>query len=338
MAPIFSSFSSGGGGRGRGFGFGRLRRAAPPGEVRFTSVGTRSWTCPEGVTSVHVVCIGGGGSGAIDNSGGGGGGGGLGWKNNIPVTPGSTYTVRVGGGGNALGPGTGPTAPKQFGNNGTPSYFLSTSTVQGQGGYGGGSPGDRRYGGAGGSYTGDGGGSGGRGGTDTQNNGSPGGGGAGGYSGNGGNGEGNPNGAGSLNTSGAGGGGGGGAASKDSPENIGAGGGGVGFFGESASGTYGLFGRWRYGTGNYGYRYGGNGGSGGSNGVGVPYNTPTGGWRSSHNYGAGGAYGGGGGGVNDNYSSGPGAQGAVRIIWGEGRAFPSTNTAASYSETVETNP
>jgi hypothetical protein len=44
----------------------------------------------------------------------------------------------------------------------------------------------------------------------------------------------------------------------------------------------------------------------------------------------GGLYGGGGGG-SDNSSgsasfSGDGAVGAVRIIWGDGRAFPSTNT------------
>jgi hypothetical protein len=41
-------------------------------------------------------------------------------------------------------------------------------------------------------------------------------------------------------------------------------------------------------------------------------------------------YGGGGGGKTGNYSiqngTGLGASGAVRIIWGPGRAFPSTNT------------
>lgn len=34
---------------------------------------------------------------------GGGGGGGLSYKNNIQVTPGQTYTVVVGSGGNLLG-------------------------------------------------------------------------------------------------------------------------------------------------------------------------------------------------------------------------------------------
>jgi hypothetical protein len=46
--------------------------------------------------------------------------------------------------------------------------------------------------------------------------------------------------------------------------------------------------------------------------------------------GNGGLYGGGGGGVmdnSDNEVTGSGASGAVRIIWGAGRSFPSTNTA-----------
>ena len=42
----------------------------------------------------------------------------------------------------------------------------------------------------------------------------------------------------------------------------------------------------------------------------------------------GGAYGGGGGADDDDYSGagGNGTQGAVRIIWGDGRSYPSTNT------------
>ena len=53
------------------------------------------WTCPTNVTSVSVVCIGGGGGGnggGFGIGGAGGGGGGLGYKNNISVTPGQTYT------------------------------------------------------------------------------------------------------------------------------------------------------------------------------------------------------------------------------------------------------
>ena len=45
-------------------------------------------------------------------------------------------------------------------------------------------------------------------------------------------------------------------------------------------------------------------------------------------------YGGGGGGNSSVFSGtgGDGGQGAVRVIWGAGRAYPSTNTAQSYSD------
>ena len=117
------------------------------GQVAFTTPGTYAWTAPAGVAQVSAVAVGGGGSS-------GGGGGGLGWKNNISVTPGSSYTVVVGGVG-----GT--------------SYFVNSSTVHG----GGGSLT------AGGTFVGDGGGVGG---ADTNSSTSKGGGGAGGYTGSGG--------------------------------------------------------------------------------------------------------------------------------------------------------
>lgn len=120
-------------------------------------------------------------------------------------------------------------------------------------------------------------------------------GGAGGYSGNGGAGG---NGVGDSGSSGSGGGGGGGGGGAG-----GAGGGGVGILGEGASGSGGAEGT-RGG--------GGSGGAGGGSGSqGGAYQT-------------GGAYGGGSGG---GYAgTRPGGVGAVRIIWGAGRAFPSTNT------------
>lgn len=34
---------------------------APPGQVAFTTVGTTTWTVPDGVTSISAVCVGGGG-------------------------------------------------------------------------------------------------------------------------------------------------------------------------------------------------------------------------------------------------------------------------------------
>lgn len=114
-----------------------------------------------------------------------------------------------------------------------------------------------------------------------------GGGGAGGYTGSGGEG-------GSVTYPGSGGGGASGGSG-------GIGGGGVGIFGQGPSGVN-----------------AGQGGSGGSNGSS----------GSAHN---GGTYGGGGGTAGQTYLVpyviwGAGGGGAVRIIWGTGRSFPSTNT------------
>lgn len=78
------------------------------GDQLYDTPGTYSWTAPDGVTSVSVVCVGGGGSGcrgyspATGQSRQGGGGAGLGWKNNISVVPGQSYTVVVGQGGNGV--------------------------------------------------------------------------------------------------------------------------------------------------------------------------------------------------------------------------------------------
>ncbi len=163
--------------------------AAPPGQQAYTSAGSYTWVAPSGVTSVSVVAVGGGGSRS---------GGGLGYKNNISVTPGNSYSVVVGAG------GTGDISPGLGGN----SYFLDVCTVKGGAGGGGTTAG---------SYTGDGGGNGGLG--------SFAGGGAGGYSGNGG-----AQGSGAAANSG-GGGGGGFACCCD-----GYGGGGVGIFGKGATG------------------------------------------------------------------------------------------------------
>lgn len=125
-----------------------------------------------------------------------------------------------------------------------------------------------------------------------------GGGGAGGYSGAGGAG-GSIGGGGSAGSGGSGGGGGGGPSSEAS-----GGGGGVGLLGAGSNGTA--------GSGSGG---GGGGGSGGGAGA-------SGGTGS-----AGGAYGGGGGGGTTDYAGGTGGIGGLRIIWGAGRSYPSTNTA-----------
>lgn len=81
------------------------RPTTTPTVQSFTSVGTTSWTCPAGVTTVEVLVVAGGGggggsnSGAADRIGGGGGAGGLIYNSAYPVKPGVSYTVTVGGGG-----------------------------------------------------------------------------------------------------------------------------------------------------------------------------------------------------------------------------------------------
>ncbi len=92
--------------------------------VSFTSLGTTSWTAPSGVTSVDYLVVAGGGGGG--GCGGGGGGGGV-RTGTLSVTPGNSYTVTVGAGGNG-NTGNGST--------GSNSVFASITS---QGGGGGGS-------------------------------------------------------------------------------------------------------------------------------------------------------------------------------------------------------
>ncbi|MES2567060.1 MAG: gliding motility-associated C-terminal domain-containing protein [Bacteroidota bacterium] len=78
--------------------------------IPFNSVGTQTWVCPPGVTTLTVECWGaGGGSGgasSVLNAAGGGGGGGAYANSVLAVTPGNTYTINVGAGG-ASGSSTG---------------------------------------------------------------------------------------------------------------------------------------------------------------------------------------------------------------------------------------
>lgn len=271
----------------------------PIGQEAFTTPGTYLWTAPDNVTSVSVVAVGGGGGSSATSSGGcGGGGGGLGWRNDITVVPGQSYSVVVGDGG-AKSKDSDVNASA-----GGSSYFIDIATVCGFGGLGG----DRDdSGGLGGAYVGDGGGGGGTGATEATYAG--GGGGAGGYSGSGGNG-GSYAQSGTAGDGGAGGGGGGGG-SSDAAGN----GGGVGIFGEGASGAGGI------GSTSNGYNgYGGSGGEDGGRGGGLSQG-------STSFVNKGGDFGGGGGGAdNTSGENGDGGSGAVRIIWGPNRAFPSTNT------------
>ena len=273
---------------------------AAPGGVLFEDTGVHSWTVPANVYTVSVVCIGpGGGRYSTTNTSAGGGGGGLGWANNVSVTPGQTLTVQV---------GAAPTPA--VGTYGTDSYFKDTSTCVGKSGQ---NASTVSINGSGGTYVGDGGGNGGDGGTGRYS----GGGGAGGYSGDGGAGASvtsNSDPRVGSNGSGGGGGGGGGFYAGS--------GGGVDVYGEGASGTGGT------GASNNG-NGGGGGGSGGEDGA--HYSTSGGGTASR--YGGAAGYR-----VADLYPStsvGRGADGAVRVIWGTGRAFPSTNVDAASSTAGE---
>jgi hypothetical protein len=283
--------------------------SVPPfGEAIYSVPGTYSWTAPAGVTSVRVVCVGAGGGSAASTSGASGaGGGGLGWKNNILVTPGNSYTVVVGAGGTRATSGTAPA--------GGESYFINNTTVAGKGGGGGIVAGDGNP--AGGTYVGDGGGDGGVGGSRQASvTSAGGGGGAGGYSGNGGAGAQALATAGTLAASGSGGGGGGGGRCGAS-DTAGAGGG-VGIYGEGSSGSGGAN---SSADGASGF-----GGSSGFDGLLASTSAPADVYSSS-NPSRPGAFGGGGSGSDNSglVEQTAGGSGAVRIIWGPNRSFPSTN-------------
>jgi hypothetical protein len=281
-----------------------------PGQALFevtTATTTRvtTWVCPAGVTSISVVCVGGGGGGRSGSgtgtvrSGGGGGGGSLSYRNNITVTPGSSYTVQIGRAGNGVaGTGTGAAGA------GGQSYFFTASTVAANGGGGGSGSAGTWAGGAGGarvtttgvtSYAGGVGGGG-------QNNTKAGGGGAAGYAGVGGVGGGRAPTANTNNnaTAGAGGGGGGGGFSTAVGTSIfGGHGGGVRALGQESNGVAGS-------------------------------NSTTGNAGDGSRVGAG-CYGGGGAGGNATSVQTVrqnGQPGVVRLMWpGNLRSYPSTRTA-----------
>jgi len=73
------------------------------GEQIYVSPGSYTFTVPSGVVDISAVVIGGGAGGATgyysNGSGGGGGGGGLAWMNGISCQPGDTFTVQVGSAG-----------------------------------------------------------------------------------------------------------------------------------------------------------------------------------------------------------------------------------------------
>jgi hypothetical protein len=287
------------------------------GQNAYTSPGTYSWTAPTAVTEVSVVAIGGGGAGQDGWANPGGGGGGLGWKNNIPVVPGTAYTVVVGSGGTS----TSTSGAAQL--RGGTSYFIDTSTVAGFGG-GNASGGSAaaigpNVNGQGGGFVGDGGGAGGN--TTSWTGGA----GAGGYYGRGGNNSESWN---WPTVRGAYGG-----SYYSSTYGTGSGGG-IGLGGDTTNSTTGwpspgnaFYNPFTGYTNNPNLGSGGSGAFSGNNGMyGENPFTSTG--QSSDNL-QGGSYGGGGGGPGTSWpnASGNGGSGALRIIWGPGRAYPGTSTA-----------
>ena len=265
---------------------------ALPGQVVYTAGFAIPWAVPANVRSICILCV---------------GGGALPYVNNPYSDGGDSYVTRGSGGPTLCHAGGGKCfyqTPGTMNNGPGGLVIVGTGGNGGQGGY----------------YAG-------------------GGGGAGGYSGAGGNG-GDSSYSGAPGMAGLGGGGGGGGAGLSGHGS--AGGGGVGLLGQGSSGL---------GGAGDGSPLGGSGGSGGSGGND----------RTQNNGRGGGNYGGGGAGGSNSYSSGgggalayvnnipvtpgewlfvyPGAagtwdypqtasagSGAIRIIWGLGRSFPSTNT------------
>ena len=279
---------------------------AEPGQALFTTAGSTTWTCPSGVSSISIVCIG-AGQDKTTSYGQGTGGGGLGYKNNYTVTPGVSYNVQVGDASNTT-------------LSNRDSWFNSSSTVKGGGG-------SHRVGNTAqnatdsqGTYTGDGGGKGGAGGAKHWVFGSGGGGGAGGYSGDGG--DGGTGSSSNASTSGGNGQGYGAGGSGGATMDNSARGGGVGLEGASSGDN----------NGNAGTGGGGGGGAytAGAHGSGNSYTKDsTGGFAgTTASGGPGGRFGSGGSGHNAlNDVATPLPDGAVRIIWpGDERYFPTTRT------------
>jgi len=283
------------------------------GQQAYTTSGTYTWVAPAGVTSVSVVTVGAGArgyDGYCGHGATGGGGGALAYTNNVAVTPGNSYTVKVGDPGACVACGA-PSYRQSYFAYGATKYAAACGgeswrcgAICAMGGVvnvGTGYAGGKSRANGNGAY-------------------GSGGGGAGGYSGAGGIGAS----FGTSATAGSGGGGGGGGPGEyyfSCPFDIysgGGGGGGVGILGQGSNGAAG------------GTRTGGGGGSCGAAG-GNQGNSGFGRSASGGTYGGGGA---GGGlrarpatGLYSGLLGGYGTSGAVRLIWpGTSRAFPSTNT------------
>ena len=294
------------------------------GETLFTAVGTHIFYIPEGVTSVSMVAIGGGGSGGgTGSNASGGGGGALAYANNINVENDTYLVVYVGAGGVHVG------LADNNGRSGTASYVYPQSLGSGS----------KIVNAGGGNTNGTGGavitGSGGAGGTGFlspyNSYGAGSGGASGGYTSKGANGAGqhltnkvyNTASTGNTGAGGSGGSGGMYIGSSFSTCRIG-----------GSSGTC-LYGLGTNGTGGSANSTSANGGNPGSAVTGTTFSVCSGkvsGTSSLLGYAEGigesNGFGSGGGHHLNGYNlvkCSRGSNGGVRIIWGEGRAFPSTN-------------
>ena len=281
------------------------------GEYLYTTAGTYTWTCPSDVYYICILAIGSGG-GAQRNIGSTGYPGTAG--NLSKFVNGATTIVQANGGGRGI--------PGAAGAGGT------TTGTTGYVGY---------TGGAGGYAAG---------------NGNGGGGGAAGYSGVGGVG-------GSTSAPGAGSGGGAGGGGSQTFGNFSGSGGGVGVYGQGSNGAAGTNNSTAASVAAAGK--GGSGGDNGNTGLNNLSGGTYGGGCFTYNGTVSSAYGGGGGGglaYINNYAVTPGntytvtvgapgqdfnaggvvqangGGGTVRILWGNGRSFPSTQLGTAFNQTL----
>ena len=293
-----------------------------PEELLLTAAGTYTFTVPDYVTSLTIVAVGGGGGtvagteGMVQSGASGAGGGALAYISTLTVTPGEELIVTVGAGG--LGVPDDSVAAQTDGTSSTVYRSNTLLLFAGGGKKGVANSTTSNPGGVGGTWGGTavtGGGNGGDGGNcNGDSGGGGGGGGTGGYGGNGGAGGQARTTSGLIQvattgtngTLGAGGGGGGGTTTVTG----GGSGGGVGIYGR---GSDGLGGSTSTATAR------GLGGSGGDNGQ-----------NPGNGTGFGGLFGGGGSGGGDSpgtvtAGAAGGGNGAVRILWAVGAAYPTTN-------------
>ena len=290
---------------------------AVAGDQVFTSPGTTSFTVPDNVEYVSVVCIGGGGGGSSNYLCEAGDGGSLAYGM-IKVSPGEQLTVVVGAAGTAGAYSFGGYSDAG-GNGGASSISRSgTTLIQAKGGEGGSNTNSdttilAAEVSSKGSYAG---GSGATGDNGRFSSAGPGGGGAAGYAGNGG------NGATGNGSAGSGGGGGGGAGGKWLSQSFnpykrqGGYGGGVSLYGQGSSGAGGTY---DTASNNISANNGGRGSG--------DQGTDTG--QTELEYGGGGPTPAGANSINAGFGGYSGGEGAVRIVWpGRSRSFPSQDVSA----------